>query len=166
MDRIRSYRLPPQVGQPSTTVSMMREVIISLIPALGMAVFFFGVRVLVLTALSVGACVLFEYGYRRFMHLENTVRDLSACVTGLLLAMSLPPLRPLLGAYSGGRLLHCPHQAVLRRSGQELYEPRPGRTDAAGHLPHSHDHLAPAPPVPAPVGHRRGVCRHPHVLPP
>ena len=94
MDRIRSYRLPPQVGQPSTTVSMMREVIISLIPALGMAVFFFGVRVLVLTALSVGACVLFEYGYRRFMHLENTVRDLSACVTGLLLAMSLPPSAP------------------------------------------------------------------------
>ena len=94
MDRIRSYRLPPQVGQPSTTVSMMREVIISLIPALGMAVFFFGVRVLVLTALSVGACVLFEYGYRRFMHLENTVRDLSACVTGLLLAMCLPPSAP------------------------------------------------------------------------
>ena len=94
MDRIRSYRLPPQVGQPSTTASMMREVIISLIPALGMAVFFFGVRVLVLTALSVGACVLFEYGYRRFMHLENTVRDLSACVTGLLLAMSLPPSAP------------------------------------------------------------------------
>ena len=94
MDRVRSYRLPPQVGQPSTTVSMMREVIISLIPTLGMAVFFFGLRVLVLTALSVGACVLFEYGYRRFMHLDNTVRDLSACVTGLLLALSLPPSAP------------------------------------------------------------------------
>lgn len=94
MDRVRSYRLPPQVGQPSTTVSMMREVMVSLIPTLGMAVFFFGVRVLALTALSVGACVLFEYGYRRFMHLDNTVRDLSACVTGLLLALSLPPSAP------------------------------------------------------------------------
>lgn len=94
MDRVRSYRLPPQVGQPSTTFSMMREVMVSLIPTLGMAVFFFGVRVLALTALSVGACVLFEYGYRRFMHLDNTVRDLSACVTGLLLALSLPPSAP------------------------------------------------------------------------
>ena len=63
MDRVRSYRLPPQVGQPSTTVSMMREVMITLLPTLGMAVFFFGLRVLAITALSMGACVLFEYGY-------------------------------------------------------------------------------------------------------
>ena len=102
MDRVRSYRLPPQVGQPSTTVSMMREVMVSLIPTLGMAVFFFGVRVLALTALSVGACVLFEYGYRRFMHLDNTVRDLSACVTGLLLAMSLPVTAPYWAPVLGG----------------------------------------------------------------
>lgn len=94
MDRVRSYRLPPQVGQPSTTVSMMREVMIALLPTLGMAVFFFGLRVLAITALSMGACVLFEYGYRRFMHLGNTVGDLSACVTGLLLALSLPPSAP------------------------------------------------------------------------
>ena len=94
MDRVRSYRLPPQVGQPSTTVSMMREVMIALLPTLGMAVFFFGLRVLGITALSMGACVLFEYGYRRFMHLDNTVGDLSACVTGLLLALSLPPSAP------------------------------------------------------------------------
>ena len=94
MNRVRSYRLPPQVGQPSTTVSMMREVMIALLPTLGMAVFFFGLRVLAITALSMGACVLFEYGYRRFMHLDNTVGDLSACVTGLLLALSLPPSAP------------------------------------------------------------------------
>lgn len=90
MNSTRSLRLPPQAGQPSTTVSMMTDVMVALIPALAMAVFFFGLRVLALTAVSIGSCVLFEYGYRRFTGQNNTVGDLSACVTGLLLAMSLP----------------------------------------------------------------------------
>ncbi len=89
-----SLRLPPQVGQPATTFSMMLDMLVALLPALSMGIFFFGFRVLVLAAVSVGACVLFEYGYRRFTGQENTVRDLSACVTGLLLAMSLPPSAP------------------------------------------------------------------------
>ena len=94
MQNATSLRLPPQVGQPSTTVSMMLDVLVALVPSLAMGVFFFGPRVLALTALSVGACVLFEYGYRRFTRQENAIRDLSACVTGVLLAMSLPPSAP------------------------------------------------------------------------
>lgn len=89
-----SLRLPPQVAQPSTTTSMMQDMLVALLPSLGMAVFFFGMRALLLTALSVGACVFFEYTYRRLTHQENTTRDLSACVTGMLLAMSLPPSAP------------------------------------------------------------------------
>ena len=50
----------------------------------------FGVRVLVLAAISVASCVLFEFLYRRMVGESDSVRDLSACVTGLLLAMSLP----------------------------------------------------------------------------
>ena len=90
MDSIRSLRLPPQVGQPTTTRSMMSDVLVALIPTLAMAVFFFGPRVLLLTAISIGSSVLFEYAYRRFTHQSDTIRDLSACVTGALLAMSLP----------------------------------------------------------------------------
>lgn len=90
MNSTRSFRLPPQVGQPSNTASMMADVMVALLPALAMAVFFFGFRVLVLTALSVGSSILFEYGYRRLTGQSDTVRDLSACVTGMLLAMSLP----------------------------------------------------------------------------
>ncbi len=90
MNSTRSRRLPPQAGQPSTTVSMMTDVMIALVPSLAMAVFFFGPRVLALTSVSIGSCVFFEYGYRRFTGQSNTVGDLSACVTGLLLAMSLP----------------------------------------------------------------------------
>ena len=98
----RSFRLPPQVAQPSNTAAMMTDVLVALLPALAMAVFFFGPRVLVLCAISVGSCVLLEYGYRRLTHQSDTIRDLSACVTGLLLALSLPVTAaywvPVLGA--------------------------------------------------------------------
>lgn len=90
MNSTRSLRLPPQVGQPATTTAMMTDVMVALLPSLAMAVFFFGLRVLVLVTISIGSCVLFEYGYRRLTGQSDTIRDLSACVTGLLLAMSLP----------------------------------------------------------------------------
>ena len=102
MSPTRSLRLPPQVAQPANTRSMMADVLVALLPALAMAFFFFGPRVLVLCALSVGSCVLLEYGYRRLTRQSNTVGDLSACVTGLLLALSLPATAaywvPVLGA--------------------------------------------------------------------
>lgn len=101
MNSTRSLRLPPQVGQPSNTTAMMTDVLVALIPALAMAVFFFGFRALVLTAASIAACVGFEFAYRRFTGQSDTTQDLSACVTGLLLAMSLPAsssyLMPILG---------------------------------------------------------------------
>ena len=72
---------------------------------------------------------------------------------------------PLLDPGAGGGLRHHCGQAVLRRPGPELHEPRPGRPDAGRHLPHPHDQLAPAPPAPGPAGGGRGVRRHPPVLP-
>ena len=94
MEQSRTLRLPPRAGHPAAR-AMMQEMLVALTPALGMAVFLFGPRVLLLTAVSVGSCVLFEYSYRRFTRQENTLRDLSACVTGLLLAMCLPASAPL-----------------------------------------------------------------------
>lgn len=82
--------IPPQMAQSSGIQAIMLDVIVALLPSLGMAVFLFGPRVLLLTAVSVGACVAFEYLYRRLRGMSNTVGDLSACVTGLLLAMCLP----------------------------------------------------------------------------
>ena len=95
-------RASPQIVQPATIPSIMLDVIVALIPALLMAVFLFGVRVLALTAVSVGTCVLAEYGYRRLRGLDSTVGDLSACVTGLLLAMSLPVTAPYWAPVLGG----------------------------------------------------------------
>ena len=51
--------LPPQLRQSATTRAMMADVMVALVPALGMAVYFFGLRVLALCAVSVAACVFF-----------------------------------------------------------------------------------------------------------
>lgn len=96
------HQASPQISQPATIPSIMLDVMIALIPALAMAVFLFGVRVLALTVVSVGTCVLAEYGYRRLRGQSNTIGDLSACVTGLLLAMSLPVTAPYWAPVLGG----------------------------------------------------------------
>ena len=87
-------RTSPRINQPTTTADMMALVMVALVPALAMAVFFFGVRVLVLTAVSMVSAVGFEWLYRRLTHQEQTIGDLSAAVTGLLLAMCLPADAP------------------------------------------------------------------------
>ena len=73
---------------------MMLDVIVALLPALGMAVFFFGPRVLALCAVSVASSVGFELLYRLLTRQSLSIGDLSACVTGLLLALSLPASAP------------------------------------------------------------------------
>ena len=87
-------RISPQLRQPSTTRAMMLDVMVALIPALGMAIFFFGPRAAVLTAVSVVSCLVFEVLYRLLTRQKQSVTDLSACVTGLLLALSLPASAP------------------------------------------------------------------------
>ena len=87
-------RLPPQLRQSSTTRAMMLDVIVALLPALGMAVFFFGPRALALCAVSVASSVGFELLYRLLTRQSLSIGDLSACVTGLLLALSLPAGAP------------------------------------------------------------------------
>ena len=96
------HHTSPQIAQPAGISSVMLDVIVALMPALAMAVFLFGLRVLALAAVSVGTCVLAEYGYRRLRGQTNTVGDLSACVTGLLLAMSLPVTAPYWAPVLGG----------------------------------------------------------------
>lgn len=72
------------------TRMIMRDVLIALAPALLMAVYVFGYRALVLTAVCVAACIFFEYVYNKIAKREQTVGDLSAVVTGVLLAYNLP----------------------------------------------------------------------------
>lgn len=77
------------------TSNIMLNVCIALVPALIAACVFFGFRALLLTAVCVGCCVLFEFLCRKIMKRDNTIGDLSAVVTGIILALNLPVTLPL-----------------------------------------------------------------------
>lgn len=80
----------------------MRAVIYSLLPACAVAVYFFGLPALVVLALAVAGCIVSEVAFQRLLGMPVTIADGSAVVTGILLAMNLPPSSPwwmtLLGA--------------------------------------------------------------------
>lgn len=80
----------PHFRTPQTTQVIMRDVLIALLPALVASVIVFGARSLLMVVVCVVASVLFEYLYRRLMHLPQTAGDCSAAVTGVLLAYNLP----------------------------------------------------------------------------
>ena len=84
----------PHVHSPVTTRSIMRDVVIALMPALAGSVIFFGFRALLVTLVSVAACVFFEWLWCRLRKVPSKLYDLSAVVTGILLAFVCPPTIP------------------------------------------------------------------------
>lgn len=84
----------PQVRTNTDTRRLMLDVIIGLLPAAAVGVWRFGLDVLLLMAVSVASAVFFEWGYRRLMKKDSRIGDLSAAVTGLLLALVMPPQAP------------------------------------------------------------------------
>lgn len=92
----------PHVKQKDKISGIMLDVIIALIPAMFAGVYFFGLRALAVIATSVASCVLFEYLYQRITKKPVSVSDLSATVTGILLALCLPPAIPLWMVVIGG----------------------------------------------------------------
>ena len=85
----------PHIRSNEDTRSIMLDVIIALLPAMGWSIYCFGIKALVLTLVSVVSCVFFEWAYRKLMKKSNTIGDCSAAVTGLLMAMTMPPSSPL-----------------------------------------------------------------------
>jgi electron transport complex protein RnfD len=85
----------PHLHTSRTTRGVMLDVCLALLPALAASVWFFGARVLAVTAVAVLSCVGFEALMRIIMKREQTIGDFSAVVTGLLLAMNLPSTLPL-----------------------------------------------------------------------
>ena len=92
----------PHIRSKDTTSRIMLYVIISLLPAAGFGVYNFGLHALAVIIVTIASTVLTEYIYEKCMKKKITVGDLSAVVTGLLLAMNLPPMAPLWMAVLGG----------------------------------------------------------------
>ena len=84
----------PHAHSTTTTQTIMRDVLIALSPALLASIYFFGFRALMVTLVSATASLFFEWAYRKLMKLDNTVWDLSAVVTGVLLAFVCPVTIP------------------------------------------------------------------------
>ena len=84
----------PHAHSPVTTQTIMRDVLIGLCPALIGSVYFFGFRALMVTLVSMAACVFFEWGWCKLMKQSCKVYDLSAAVTGVLLAFVCPVTIP------------------------------------------------------------------------
>lgn len=92
----------PHIRTPKTTQTIMLDVIIAMLPALAASIYFFGIRSLFLTLVTVAACVLSEFAIQKALHKRVRVRDLSAVVTGMLLAFNLPVEFPFWMAIIGG----------------------------------------------------------------
>jgi electron transport complex protein RnfD len=85
----------PHIHGPQTTKSLMRDVIIALVPSLLVSIYFFGFSAIKLAMVGVVTCVAVEYVIQRYLiKCTVTIGDYSAAVTGLLLALNLPPNSP------------------------------------------------------------------------
>ncbi len=96
MSNLLNVSPSPHVHGKETTVNLMKGVLIALAPAFVVTVLFFGYAAIIITGVAVLSCVIFEYLIQRFiLRRENSVNDLSAVVTGVLLAFCLPTNIPL-----------------------------------------------------------------------
>lgn len=84
----------PHITGKDSSRSIMLDVIIAMVPALIAATMIFGFRALILTAVTVAACVIFEALWNKAAKKEQTIGDLSAVVTGMLLAFNMPATMP------------------------------------------------------------------------
>ncbi len=84
----------PIVRTPRSTDKIMLDVIIALVPALGVGAYMFGMNVAILLVVNVACCVIFEWAYRKLMKKNTSVGDLSAVVTGVLLTCVMPSAAP------------------------------------------------------------------------
>ena len=91
----------PHVRSKESIQSIMRDVIIALVPATAAGIYYFGLRALILIVAAIISAVFFEWLYEKITRKPVTINDLSAVVTGLLLAMNLPASAPVWVAIVG-----------------------------------------------------------------
>ena len=95
MDNMLHVSSSPHIHSGKTTQSIMRDVLIALLPATVAGTVIFGWRSLLVVAVCVASCILLEALFNLITKKEQTVGDLSAAVTGLLLGLNLPANIPI-----------------------------------------------------------------------
>ncbi len=102
MDKLLNVSSSPHVRDKSSTKSIMRDVVIALVPATLVGVANFGVRAVLVILTTCVSAILAEYIWQRCMKQQVTTSDFSALLTGLLLALNLPATLPLWMCVLGG----------------------------------------------------------------
>ena len=107
----------------TVTRNIMQDILVALLPATLAGAWFFGARALLVCAVTITSCVLTEFLCRKLMRRENTIRDLSAAVTGTLLALNLPPGIELWKAVVGGAVAIIIGKQIFGGIGQNIMNP-------------------------------------------
>lgn len=115
----------PHVRSRVTTNGIMFAVVLALLPATGFGIYNFGVRAVAVILVTVAACVLTEFLFGLYKK-KQTIGDLSAVVTGLLLALNLPVSIPLWTAALGGVFAILVVKCLFGGLGQNFMNPALG----------------------------------------
>lgn len=116
----------PHVRSKDTTGRIMLYVIIALLPTSIFGIYNFGYRALVLILVTIASCVASEWIFNKIVHKKNTIGDLSAVVTGLLLALNLPATLPWWQAVIGGAFAIIVVKCLFGGLGQNFMNPALG----------------------------------------
>ncbi|MDD6307001.1 MAG: RnfABCDGE type electron transport complex subunit D [Clostridiales bacterium] len=116
----------PHVRSKDTTSRIMLYVIIALLPTSLFGIYNFGYRALILILVTIASCVVSEWVFNKIVHKKDTINDLSAVVTGLLLALNLPPTLPWWEAVLGGVFAIVVVKCLLGGLGQNFMNPALG----------------------------------------
>ena len=123
MEKMLRVSSSPHARAKHTTQSIMRDVVIALMPALAAATYVYGLHALLLTVVSVVCCVGFEWLWEKCFHRTITINDLSAVVTGLLLAYNVPANAPIFVVVVGAFVAIILAKQVFGGLGQNFINP-------------------------------------------
>ena len=116
----------PHVRSKDTTERIMLYVIIALLPKTLFGIYNFGYRALILILVTIASCVASEWIFNKIVHKKQTINDLSAVVTGLLLALNLPATLPWWEAVLGGVFAIVVVKCMFGGLGQNFMNPALG----------------------------------------
>lgn len=116
----------PHVRSKDTTERIMLYVIIALLPTTLFGIYNFGYRALILILVTIASCVASEWIFNKIVHKTQTINDLSAVVTGLLLALNLPATLPWWEAVLGGVFAIVVVKCMFGGLGQNFMNPALG----------------------------------------
>ena len=95
MEQTMKISSSPHIRDKETTTNIMGKVLVALMPATIFGVYNFGIKALAIIIITIVSCVIFEAAFQKMTNRKVTIGDLSAVLTGLLLALNLPSSVPL-----------------------------------------------------------------------